>query len=59
MATLIAVWLFMPPIGWSGPWAVWVYALAWLLVNDRIKLAMHKVVDPIAAPSLANKPANP
>jgi len=47
IATLIAVYgLFMPPIGWGWALAVWGYALAWFLVNDRIKLAAYRVFDP-------------
>jgi H+-transporting ATPase len=39
VATLITVFgLFMSPIGWKWALLVWAYALAWFLVNDRIKL---------------------
>ena len=39
VATLIAVYvLFMAPIGWNWALLVWGYALAWFLVNDRLKL---------------------
>jgi hypothetical protein len=39
VATLIAVYvLFMAPIGWNRALLVWGYALAWFLVNDRLKL---------------------
>jgi len=42
MATLIAVYgLFMPPLGWGWALFVWVYALAWFLVNDRVKLLAY------------------
>jgi H+-transporting ATPase len=47
IATVAAVYgWFMVPIGW--PWAllVWGYALAWFFVNDGIKLAAYKVIDP-------------
>jgi H+-transporting ATPase len=47
LATLIAVYgVFMTPLGW--PWAlfVWVYALAWFLVNDRLKLLAYRFFDP-------------
>ena len=48
VATLIAVYGFglMEPLGW--PWAlfVWVYALAWFLVNDRVKLLAYRIFDP-------------
>ena len=47
MATLIAVYgLFMPAIGWGWALAVWGYALAWFLVNDRVKLAAYRILDP-------------
>ena len=44
LATLIAVYgVFMAPIGWHWAILVWGYALAWFLVNDRLKLAAYKV----------------
>jgi H+-transporting ATPase len=47
VATLIAVYgLLMPPIGWGWALAVWGYALAWFLVNDRLKLAAYRIIDP-------------
>ena len=47
VATLIAVYgVFMPPIGWGWALAVWGYALAWFLVNDQIKLAAYRILDP-------------
>jgi H+-transporting ATPase len=47
VATLIAVYgLFMPPIGWGWALAVWGYALACFVVNDRIKLAAYRIIDP-------------
>ena len=46
VATFIAVYgLFMPAIGWGWALAVWGYALAWFLVNDRVKLAAYRVFD--------------
>jgi H+-transporting ATPase len=46
IATLIAVYgVFMAPIGWHWALFVWVYALAWFVVNDRIKLAAYRVFD--------------
>ena len=42
VATLITVYgVFMTPIGWQWALFVWAYALAWFLVNDRIKLAAY------------------
>ena len=47
LATMIAVYgVFMPPLGWRWAILVWGYALAWFLVNDRIKLAAYKVFSP-------------
>ncbi len=41
IATLVSVYgLFMTPIGWSLALLVWGYAIAWFLVNDRLKLLM-------------------
>ena len=46
IATLLAVYgVLMPPIGWGWAAAVWGYALAWFLVNDRIKLVAYRVLD--------------
>jgi H+-transporting ATPase len=59
LATLIAVYgLFMTPLGWGWALFVWGYALAWFLVNDRVKLLAYRVFDPTAAPLLAKKPAD-
>ncbi len=45
-ATLIAVYgLFMTPLGWSWALVVWGYALAWFLVNDRVKLLAYRIFD--------------
>jgi H+-transporting ATPase len=44
IATLIAVYgLFMAPIGWYWALLVWGYAMAWFLVNDRLKLAAYRI----------------
>jgi H+-transporting ATPase len=54
VATLIAVYgLFMTPLGWGWALFVWGYALAWFLVNDRVKLLAYRIFDPTAAPLLA------
>jgi H+-transporting ATPase len=46
VATLIAVYgLFMTPLGWGWAGFVWGYAVAWALVNDRVKLAAYWVLD--------------
>ncbi len=42
IATIIAVYgLLMTPIGWGWALFVWGYALAWFLINDRIKLLTY------------------
>jgi H+-transporting ATPase len=47
VATLIAVYgLFMTPLGWGWALFVWGYALAWFLVNDRVKLLAYQVLVP-------------
>ena len=48
VATLIAVYgLFMTPLGWGWAMFVWGYALAWFLVNDRVKLLAYRILDPV------------
>jgi H+-transporting ATPase len=47
IATLIAVYgILMPPLGWRLALLVWGYALAWFLVNDRVKAAAYRLLDP-------------
>ena len=56
VATLIAVYgLFMTPLGWGWAAFVWGYALAWFLLNDRVKLLAYRIFDPTKAPLLARK----
>ena len=59
VATLIAVYgLFMTPLGWGWALFVWGYALAWFLVNDRVKLLAYRIFDPVkAAPKTEAKAA--
>jgi H+-transporting ATPase len=46
LATLIAVYgFFMTPLGWGWALFVWIYALSWFLVNDRVKLATYWLLD--------------
>jgi H+-transporting ATPase len=53
IATLIAVYgFFMTPLGWGWALFVWGYALAWFLVNDRIKLLAYRIFDPTNASSV-------
>ncbi len=57
VATLIAVYgLFMTPIGWGWAAFVWGYAIAWALVNDRVKLLAYRIFDP-TKPALLAKTA--
>ncbi len=46
VATIIATFgIFMAPIGWRWALFVWVYALSWFLFNDRVKLAVYRIMD--------------
>jgi H+-transporting ATPase len=46
LATLIAVsGIFMAPIGWGWAAVVWVYALGWFLINDRVKLLAYRFLE--------------
>jgi H+-transporting ATPase len=50
LATLIAVYgVLMTPLGWGWTLFVWGYAVAWFLVNDRIKLLAYRIFDPAKA----------
>jgi H+-transporting ATPase len=50
VATLIAVYgVFMTPLGWGWALFVWGYALAWFLLNDRVKLLAYRIFDPVKA----------
>ena len=50
VATMFAVYGFlMTPLGWGWALFVWGYALAWFLVNDRVKLLAYRIFDPIKA----------
>jgi H+-transporting ATPase len=63
VATLIAVYgLFMTPLGWGWSLMVWGYALAWFLLNDRLKLLAYRIFDPakgttpsVLTPQIANR----
>jgi H+-transporting ATPase len=57
VATLIAVYgLFMHPLGWGWAGFVWAYAIAWALLNDRVKLLAYRILDPTKAPLPSGKP---
>jgi H+-transporting ATPase len=46
LATLIAVYgALMTPLGWGWALFVWGYALAWFLLNDRVKLLAYRIFD--------------
>lgn len=46
IATLIVVYgILLPPIGWRLALFVWVYALAWFIVNDYVKRAAYDLFD--------------
>jgi H+-transporting ATPase len=61
VATLIAVYgVFMQPLGWGWALFVWAYALAWFLINDRVKLMAYALLSPkeeLAASKLVTKKA--
>ena len=52
LATFIAVYGFMPPLGWSLSGFVWGYALIWALLSDRLKLLAYRLIDPPKMPRL-------
>ena len=60
LATLIAVYgVFMTPLGWGWAGFVWGYALAWFLVNDRVKLLAYRIFDPVKAAPQPEAKAEP
>ncbi len=55
IATCIAATgIFMTSIGWARAGLVWAYALAWFVVNDRVKLITYRWLD--AHPKAAAEP---
>ena len=55
IATVIAVYgVFMTPLGWGWAAFVWVYALVWFFVNDRVKLLAYRILDHIKVEPKAN-----
>ncbi|MGE5130650.1 MAG: plasma-membrane proton-efflux P-type ATPase, partial [Sphingomonadaceae bacterium] len=45
LATLIVVYgVFVTPVGWRYALWVWVYALAWVAVNDAVKMATFRML---------------
>ncbi|MEO8796693.1 MAG: HAD-IC family P-type ATPase, partial [Polyangiaceae bacterium] len=58
IATLIAVFgIFMTPLPWHWALFVWGYALAWALLNDRLKLLTYWVLDRLDAKASARHQA--
>jgi H+-transporting ATPase len=51
LATLIAVYGvgLVTPLGWKYAGIVWVYAFAWFLVTDPVKLLAYKILDNVKA----------
>jgi H+-transporting ATPase len=49
----------MTPLGWGWAGFVWGYALAWFLVNDRVKLLAYRIFDPVKAAPLPEAKAAP
>jgi H+-transporting ATPase len=48
LGTVAAVYgWFVTPIGWTYALAVWGYALAWLFVNNAVKVLIYQWVNPI------------
>jgi len=50
------VWFVYDPSRVALAGFVWVYAVAWFLINDRVKLLAYRIFDPTKAPLLAKKP---
>jgi H+-transporting ATPase len=58
IATCIAIFGLglVTPLGWTWALLVWGYALAWALVNDRIKLLTYRILDAVKSnPHAANQ----
>ena len=56
IATLIAVYgLFMTPLGWGWAGFVWAYAIAWALLNDRVKLLAYRIFDPTGSSTVGQE----
>jgi H+-transporting ATPase len=60
IANLITVYgVFMTPLGWGWAMFVWGYALAWFLLNDRMKLFAYRIFDPTNTSSVMKEPIIP
>src|ERR1039458_7685011 len=49
----------MTPLGWGLAAVGWGYALAWFLLNDRVKLLAYKILDRVKAESNPEAKAEP
>ncbi len=49
----------MAPLGWKWAAAVWIYALAWFLISDRIKLLAYRILDPAKKAKKTNSTSEP
>jgi H+-transporting ATPase len=60
VATCIAIFGLglVTPLGWNWALLVWGYALAWALVNDRIKLLTYRVLDIAKVEPQVDRPSN-
>ncbi|MBW4025546.1 MAG: plasma-membrane proton-efflux P-type ATPase [Proteobacteria bacterium] len=58
IATLVAVFGvgLVAPLGWFWALVVWVYALAWFLVTDPVKLLAYRMLGPVPSTPLKPKP---
>jgi len=45
-AAIVGFGLFVDKIPWAGVGLVWVYALAWLFVEDEAKLLVYRLLEP-------------
>jgi H+-transporting ATPase len=47
LGTLIAVYgLFIEPVGWTNALWMWLYALAWFVINDVVKMGTYRLLRP-------------
>ena len=60
VATLIAVYgMFMTPLGWGWALFVWGWAVAWALLNDRLKLITYWISNSTASKSAPKAKSDP
>ncbi|HVU10534.1 MAG TPA: plasma-membrane proton-efflux P-type ATPase [Phototrophicaceae bacterium] len=46
VGTLMVVYgILIPPLGWGWTAVVWIYAVAWFLFNDRVKILTYRIYD--------------